>query len=101
MFQSFCGVNAAKNVVFVTTMWDNPCVDAINVEREKLHKERIAELADHGAAVTRFLNTSTSAREIIESLLHTDHHSSVVCQFAEELATGRLLKDTTAVQSLS
>lgn len=101
MFQEFCGTHAAKNVVFVTTMWDNTHADVLNDEWEQLHREWTTELITHGADIAKFLNTSTSAVKIIENLLHAYRDEPIICKFAEELGSGKLLKDTSSVQSLS
>ena len=65
MFQNLCGPKALKNVVLVTTMWDE-------VEEEE-GREREAELSANywntmlelGCRTSRFLNTTESAWDIV------------------------------------
>ncbi|KDR67886.1 hypothetical protein GALMADRAFT_272969 [Galerina marginata CBS 339.88] len=74
MFDKFCGAEALKNAVIVTTRWD--CIDpVVGEKREKELREKdgfFKQLLDGGATMMRHYNTQDSARAILARLIDND-----------------------------
>jgi hypothetical protein len=71
MFRKLCGVQALKNVVFVTSMWDNVTPEVGGQREAELKSEDIffgPALLD-GAVTMRYDGTSGSAQEVLLSLV--------------------------------
>src|SRR6266508_384628 len=67
IFKSICGQDAFKNVVLVTTMWDDvPLNVGVTREKELLENDRYwKSMVAVGSRTARFMNTTESAWAII------------------------------------
>ena len=99
MFGELCGDKSAKNVVIVTTMWDNARNKEEASKREDSLKDRYWNvLLHHQASVARFYNDQDSAWKIIDQVAGLDR-TAVLLQ--EEMVTlGRNLNETNAGKAL-
>ena len=97
MFENLCGKDALKNVMLVTTMWDEVEED-VGCDREK-------ELSDNywntmlklGSHTSRFYNSTESAWDIISKLQKT--RCTVLLQ-TEMVDRGLQLAETSAGRTL-
>lgn len=74
MFDKFCGAEALKNAIIVTTRWD--CIDpATGEKREKELREKdglFKHLIQSGATMMRHNNAPEAARAILARLINND-----------------------------
>lgn len=86
MFRKLCGEEAAQNVLFVTTMWDN--VDpqtAVQREKELATKEEFFKpMLSHGAKMHRHDNSVASAQNVVSQLV-LNMQRRVTLQLQQEL----------------
>jgi hypothetical protein len=69
MFRELCGPEAYKNVVVLTTFWDEVPIDE-GIEREaELESKFFAELVEGGAQFMRHDRTVESARTVLRHIL--------------------------------
>ena len=69
VFKDLCGDNNLKNVVLVTTMWDEVQDESVGAEWEtQLLSDFWKDMTDHGSRTCRFTGTRESAWEIINGL---------------------------------
>jgi hypothetical protein len=69
MLEKFCGLEAAKNVVFVTTKW-NPNAESLGIERERQLSEKLSHMRNYGMRMVRFWpRDQAAAWKIIDCLL--------------------------------
>ncbi|OCH89850.1 hypothetical protein OBBRIDRAFT_756012 [Obba rivulosa] len=98
MFRKLCGTETLKNVVIMTTMW-NQISEEVGAEREaEMASSIYRELLDAGARMMRFTNDVASAADIIDHILL---HDPVTLQIQEELAAGKQLSETAAGTELN
>jgi hypothetical protein len=100
MLEAFCGYEAAKNVVVVTTKWSD-AFESLGEKHEKKLSEHLSGLFRHGMRKARFWheNGRTSAWDIIDSILKQGPINSIQIQ-RDLVDLRRLLKDTEAGISL-
>ncbi len=102
MFRSLCGDDAFKNVVLVTTFWDEMPDLAKGEAREKMLVEVPdwwGYMASKGSQVRRFLNTYESALEILADLTGLPE---ITLQIQEEMVNqGLEVNETTAGEALN
>jgi len=92
MFKELCGEQAQKNVILVTTMWDNLPVDGgdIGGHREsELKKTYWKSMIDNGSRTARFLNTYETAWKIVQPILISAELRQVVL-LQQELVDQRM-----------
>lgn len=65
MFKEMCGIEAAKNVVIVTSMWDEVHADRGEAREKELKSLFFKPVLDQGAQLLRNDNTQQSALRII------------------------------------
>ena len=65
MFKEMCGIEAAKNVVIVTSMWDEVHADRGEAREKELKSLFFKPILDQGAQLLRNDNTQQSALRII------------------------------------
>jgi len=65
MFKEMCGIEAAKNVVIVTSMWDEVPADRGEARENELKSLFFKPVLDQGAQLLRNDNTQQSALRII------------------------------------
>jgi len=65
MFKEMCGIEAAKNVVIVTSMWDEVHADRGEAREKELKSIFFKPILDQGAQLLRNDNTQQSAQRII------------------------------------
>ena len=69
VFKDLCGRDSLKNVILVTTMWDEVQDQSTGSEREKeLLSNFWKDMVDHGSRTYRFGGSPESAWEIINHL---------------------------------
>ncbi|KDR86083.1 hypothetical protein GALMADRAFT_401800 [Galerina marginata CBS 339.88] len=102
MFAEFCGMEAAKIVRFVTTMWDEVEDEKVGEQRESyLKAEHWSQMLLHGASTARFLNTPESAWGVIEIILSRLPTAAIMLELQQEmLRSKRTLMETKAGQAL-
>ncbi|KAL8838118.1 MAG: hypothetical protein Q9170_002259 [Blastenia crenularia] len=94
IFKRICGQLALKNVLLVTTRW-NEVDEAVGANREKELRESFwAYMLAKGSTMTRFYGSRDSATAIASQLLSKN---SIVLEIQRELVDeGKNLKDTVA-----
>lgn len=65
LFKEMCGIEAAKNVVIVTSMWDEIHADRGEAREKELKSLYFKPILDQGAQLLRNDNTQQSALSII------------------------------------
>ncbi|KAF5345263.1 hypothetical protein D9757_014425 [Collybiopsis confluens] len=95
MFKNLCGAETYKNVVILTTFWDDNSATKMGEEREaKLKSKFCLQLAQGGAAFMRHNRTKSSAYKVLDyvfTLVPTD------VQITKEIRVeGKTLEDTAA-----
>lgn len=101
MFRNLCGDRSLRNVVIVTTMWDE-ITELIGEEREKelATKDVFFKTAlDKGARLARHTDTLESAQAIIRSIIDNES-TSITLQIQEELGRGLSISETLAGREL-
>jgi len=68
LFHGLHGTQAAKNVVFVTTMWDSLNSDHLEDLERQLRDNIWKSMIDSGSSMMRFLNNPHSAWGILDRL---------------------------------
>jgi hypothetical protein len=81
MLKAFCGCEAARNVTFVTTKWDDN-QEAIGEQREQQLREQLNELLSHGMHLARFwpARSSSSAWNAFNPILKQGPVDSIQIQ---------------------
>lgn len=94
IFKRICGEEALKNVLLVTSRW-NEVDEATGADRERELRERIwAYMLGHGSCMSRFHGDRSSAVTLASQLLIKD---PVVLRLQHEMIDeGKNLNDTTA-----
>ena len=94
IFKKICGELAFKNVLLVTTRW-NEIKEADGAAREKqLREDFWAYMLGNGSTMTRFNSTRESAMVIVSKLVSKQ---TIVLELQRELVNeGRTLQETTA-----
>jgi len=95
IFDALVGVNAMKNVVLVSTMWDLVNNDVGEEREAALKKSFWSEMANRGAVVARHDGSPANALAIVEKAL--DRQSTVVLALQNELVNERKPLDQTGV----
>ena len=99
--EKLAGVDPAKKLIFVTTMWDDKKVtDRAEANERELRNDFFKRMLDFGANMARFKNTSESAWEIVSRLLvmHEDHTVTLIQE--EMVKFGKELTETEAAQEV-
>lgn len=104
MFKKLCGVDALKNVVLATTMWER-VIEADGVERERqlsVTQDFWGYMLDKGSQIHRHYNDRNSAVRLIESLIaNRVAQPKVVLDIQAQMVDhGKDLVDTAAGQAL-
>jgi len=101
MLGKLSGVDPAKKLIFVTTMWDDKKVaDRADANERELRNDFFKPMLDLGADMDRFKNTTNSAWKIVCQLLlkHEDHTVTLI---QEEMGNfGKELPETKAAQEV-
>lgn len=71
LFRKICGDDAMKNVLIVTTMWEDVTPETGASREQELATKSIffKDAVDHGARMIRHYDTTESAKDVIELLL--------------------------------
>jgi len=72
MFKEMCGIEAAKNVVIVTSMWDEVRADLGEAREKELKSLFFKPILDQGAQLLRNDNTQQIQQEIVDEHKHLD-----------------------------
>ncbi|KAF8130060.1 P-loop containing nucleoside triphosphate hydrolase protein, partial [Mycena galopus ATCC 62051] len=94
MFRKLCGDDALKNVIIVTTRWD----DVQEEDRGAMEKREKGLLIAGGDRFLRHDNTTDSARRIMEAFLEKD---PIALQIQIEMRDGKTLEETAAGSELA
>lgn len=98
MLKSLCGPDAIKNVILVTTFWENVTVEDGSDREAQLKKspDFWGKLCQEGCQVVRHHNTRASAMKILDIFASQQSKmSKVVLELQSEIVDqGRRLKDT-------
>ena len=70
MFQNLCGIEALKNVVLVTTMWDEVDEEEGNNRESELTSSYWKTMIELGCHTSRFHNNTESALDIVSQFQH-------------------------------
>ena len=104
MLGKLSGVDPAKKLIFVTTMWDDKKVaDRAEANEEELRNNFFKPMLDLGAGMKAFINTTDSARGIVAQLLlkHNLEEDHTVTLIQEEMGkVGKDLPETKAAQEV-
>ena len=94
IFKKICGQLALKNVLLVTTRW-NEVDEAVGASREKqLREDFWAYMLSNGSTMTRFHGTKDSAMVIVSELMSKQ---TIVLELQRELIDeGKTLQETAA-----
>ena len=65
MFQNLCGIEAFKNVVLVTTMWDEVHEEEGRLRERDLITSHWNTMIELGSRISRFYRTTESALDIV------------------------------------
>ena len=101
MLGKLSGVDPAKKLIFVTTMWDDKKVaDRANANEQELRNDFFQPMLAAGANMERFKNTTDSAWKIVSQLLlmHEDHAVTLIQK--EMVNIGKELPETEAAQEV-
>ena len=100
VFEQLCGKNAFKNVILITTMWDDvdkETGDAREVELKKIHWK---PMIDRGSSTGRFEGTRDSAFRLIAPLLDEANTRNALLLQKELVDLDMTLSETRAGQKL-
>ncbi|KIJ29021.1 hypothetical protein M422DRAFT_80499, partial [Sphaerobolus stellatus SS14] len=98
MFSRLCGPEAMRNVVILTTRWDETRHHVAVKAEAQLMNSHFKEFVDNGAQVLRHNNTVVSARGVVSSILALPPIGHL--QIVDELLSGRSLFETEAGREL-
>ena len=70
IFRELCGESSLKNVILVTTMWDEVSVDVGESREKELASKFLKPALDKGAQMTRHHNTEQSAHDVIRRIMN-------------------------------
>ena len=98
MFSRLCGPDAMKNVVILTTRWDETRLNVAQRTETELINTYFKEFIDNGAQVLRHDNTVESAREVIAAIVERPPIAHL--QVIDEMMSGRSLFETEAGREL-
>jgi len=103
MFADLCGHKYAKNVVYLTTRWDEVVDADVAEQRQKdLEKSYWNRLISHGAATGRFYIDDPKSSWVIVDELIQRHQPRQAFLLQEEMVDCRkLFNQTTAAKALS
>lgn len=103
MFKSLCGPDAMRNVMLVTSMWDQvPVKVAEQREKELIDTEEFwGWMCKKGSIVRRHHNTHYSAEAIVQEIVQRCEKAPVKLTLQEEMVNkGRTLEETGAGRTL-
>ncbi|EDR07868.1 uncharacterized protein LACBIDRAFT_294476 [Laccaria bicolor S238N-H82] len=98
MFSRLCGPDAMKNVVILTTRWDETRRDVAEKTEADLTNSHFKEFVNNGAKVLRHDNTVASARNVISSIMDLPPIGEI--KVVNEIVGGRSLAETDAGREL-
>ncbi|KAF5367610.1 hypothetical protein D9757_010653 [Collybiopsis confluens] len=95
MFKNLCGDKSYKNVVLLTTFWDDVSARKMGEKREAELKSKFCrELAQGGATFMRHNRTKSSAQKVLDYILTLDPTDVLITREIRE--EGKALENTTA-----
>ncbi|KAG6374164.1 P-loop containing nucleoside triphosphate hydrolase protein [Boletus reticuloceps] len=102
VFKELCGENNLKNVVLVTTMWDEVGESAGSRREKELLSDFWVDMISLGSRACRFQNTPESAWEIIDclNLERSDQRRTPLKIQQEMVDRGLQLHETAAAKTL-
>ncbi|KIJ29022.1 hypothetical protein M422DRAFT_61876 [Sphaerobolus stellatus SS14] len=98
MFSRLCGPRAMKNVVIITTRWDETNHQVAEKTEKELMNSHFKELIANGATLLRHYNTIVSAQRVIRTILSFPPMADI--KIVTEIKSGRSLSETEAGQEL-
>ena len=105
MFAELCGYKYARNVVFLTTIWDHAMNMSQVERREEALKERYWNvMIHHGATVSRFYVNERSGPKspwaIVDETIQRRQLGKALCLQEEMVKFGKRLNETSAWKTL-
>ena len=100
LFEKICGINAFRNVILTTTMWDEVTQEEGEDRERELITKSWRNMLEHGSTTGRFLGTRESALNLIYPLIGTANKRSSVLLQKELVDMGKKLHSTSAGQAL-
>lgn len=100
IFEELCGKNALKNVVLVTTMWDEVDEDTGNIAEEKMKTKYWNKMLERNSTAGRFLGTRESAVGLLLPLIDAARKRSSLLLQHEMVDMGKKLIETSAGRQL-
>jgi hypothetical protein len=100
MFKRLCGENALRNVILVTTMWDEVDEEMGSQREKELIGKYWKAMIEQKSKVVRYLGTSDSAWDIIDHFLQSSNQRHAVLLQREMVDMERQLCETKAGQTL-
>ena len=100
IFEELCGKNALKNVVLVTTMWDEVDEDTGNIAEEKMKTKYWNKMLERNSTTGRFLGTRESAVGLLLPLIDAARKRSSLLLQHEMVDMGKKLIETSAGRQL-
>ncbi|KAJ8517864.1 hypothetical protein ONZ45_g5011 [Pleurotus djamor] len=101
LFQSLCGVDPLKRVIFVTTMWTPQLkMDLATARETELKVKFWKSMLENGSRTERFQGDFASAWEILDSLLHAEARPVPVLLQEELVDLRKRLRETAAGRTL-
>jgi ribosome-associated translation inhibitor RaiA len=100
MFKKLCGENALRNIILMTTMWDE-VDEETGAQREKELKGKYWNtMIEQKSKTARYLGTSDSAWDIVDHFLQSSNERCAVLLQREMVDMERQLRETKAGQTL-
>ena len=100
MFHELCGKKALRNVILVTTMWDEVAQDIGSLREKELRNKFWKGMIDEGSATARYRNTRNSAWAILGHIIQEANRNKAVLLQMEMVDMQRQLPETSAGQEL-
>lgn len=98
LFQKICGDLAFKNVVLLTSRWEEITDEALGIERESQYREeKWRSMIEKGSTMIRFYGTEQSAFGMASYLFQK---SNVMLEIQKEIVVEHKLLDETSAGSL-
>lgn len=99
MFKDLVGDEALKNVVLVTTWWDEVPEDTGTAREDELRSEFWRPFLERGSQTARFISTPQSAWSILDRFNVSSSRPPALIQ-TEMVTEGKKLKETSAYGAL-
>jgi hypothetical protein len=100
MFKKLCGDTALRNVILMTTMWDEVDEETGSQREKELKGNYWKAMIKHKSKIARYKGTSDSAWDILDHFLQSANQRYAVLLQREMIDMERELRETKAGQTL-